>query len=1020
MKFCLKIICLTLVGALCWPAMSEAGSVGKISGTVRDARGEPLPGANVVVQGTRRGATTDSEGYFLILAIEPGEYQMEATMVGYAPRVNNAVVVRADFTTTIDFQLEETTLQAAEMLVVAERPPVEPDRTTSRYIIDVVDINRVPLARTAEDLIELSPGVSLDGNLRIRGSGVVGSGGQRLNETFVEVDGIKLVNNDGFSTPNFMGVNKSALQEVQVVVGGMDAEYGNAQGGVISLITRESRDKFGGLGEYRLTLPGKKHWGSNVYESAIHEGQADFNDPTFASEIDSRTNQPAHQQTDYTGVWGHFREGSFSGPISEDAGFFLSLTNSRQAPLYPDIDNGEPFNIQFSGNATYRLGNNTKVKVGSVYGYYKGYNFARVFSDGTGGTSAIPEGSARSLQNATEGKNIFVPGGFAGVGEGNETENVLYAVLTHTISSKTFYELRISHQRSAVDTSGIPATTEAIRRSSAGFYLPRDVHSFDYYRRNRWLLKGDLTSQITRGHLVKGGFELTRFSIYQHEEGFPDPQIRQIRLVGKGDPILGMEPFTPLQYALYLQDKMEFEGLVVNAGVRFDAVDPGEAWGYAGEKILWHHYSSLTRWRNVPLEDSPLNTAWSTRLGISHPITARASIRFFTGTFHQFNDMQWFYTRFFRSSVPDKDLNGNGVIDQHEIYNSLAHSLAGKFGSVSTDPVRTTSFEVGVDWNFAGDYIASVTAFYKDQEGQIDGQSAHMEDPAYGSVSTYASGITNKSFLTSRGFEISFKKMFTRMTSFNLSYNLQWVKSFEGGKRAAKWFYVPDATWVNSDKFFSGIEVESNGQEMPIVPDAAARAAFAEKADQIMQKWIDQVGSISTGRIFEPPTEIEPGLWLFSNTSYGIPTLRGGIDRRNYATAQFLFSAPPDFHFSPLAGFRVTMIYRVQSGTPWWYAPPEGGQVRRNAPISTVTDMNFEKEFQFGTSTTATGFLEIRNIWNQKDDMTTGFNSVQYGLTLPSPTDKVYQTHGDTDELTRYNRGLGLPRSIVFGARLKF
>ena len=157
MKFCLKIICLTLVGALCWPAMSEAGSVGKISGTVRDARGEPLPGANVVVQGTRRGATTDSEGYFLILAIEPGEYQMEATMVGYAPRVNNAVVVRADFTTTIDFQLEETTLQAAEMLVVAERPPVEPDRTTSRYIIDVVDINRVPLARTAEDLIELSP-----------------------------------------------------------------------------------------------------------------------------------------------------------------------------------------------------------------------------------------------------------------------------------------------------------------------------------------------------------------------------------------------------------------------------------------------------------------------------------------------------------------------------------------------------------------------------------------------------------------------------------------------------------------------------------------------------------------------------------------------------------------------------------------------------------------------------------------------------------------------------------------------
>ena len=253
MKYLYYLVCLLLIGVLVAfsPADVSAGIVGKLNGVVADASGMPLPGANVVIQGTHRGATTDAEGYFLILSVEPGRYKLEASMVGYTAATKQDVAVRADFTTTVDFNLAEAALQAEELVVIAERPPVEPDRTFSRYVVDAEDIENVPLARTLDEVIALQPGVSLDGNLRIRGSNNASMAGS--NDTFVEIDGVRLVNNDGFVAPNWMGINKSALQEVQVVTGGMEAEYGNAQAGVISLVTKEGGTPIRALGNIAWT-----------------------------------------------------------------------------------------------------------------------------------------------------------------------------------------------------------------------------------------------------------------------------------------------------------------------------------------------------------------------------------------------------------------------------------------------------------------------------------------------------------------------------------------------------------------------------------------------------------------------------------------------------------------------------------------------------------------------------------------------------------------------------------------------
>ena len=1007
MRYKLRLACVLLALFGFWPAEGMAGTVGKINGTVKDASGEPLPGANVLIKGTQRGATADAEGYFLILSVDPGAYELEASLVGYNAELLQNIAVRADLTTTVEFRLQEAAVELGELVVVAERPPVEVDKTVTRYVVGIEDIENVPLARSTAEVIMLQPGVSLDGNLRIRASRVGGRRGN--NEVMVEIDGIRLANNDGLDNVTMSQVNsvaRSAIQEVSVYNGGMNAEYGNAQGGVISLVSRENKDRYSGLGEYRLTLPGRKHWGSNVYDSPLLEGRADY------SGIHSG------KRTNYDEKLGHLFEANISGPITPNIGFFTSGTTSRRAPVYPNPTDSEPKNFNSSGNITYRPSGNIKFKAGGTWVYRD------IFHDGgrdinTGfETSDTPAGGIRGIGQT--GNNLFLSSN--GAGKNSRTDQVVYGVFTHTLSSKTFYDIRISYQRTAQDTSDVPAATEDVTRDAQGFFVDRNIHAFQYARRNRVLLKADLSSQLHKGHFAKAGFEIIRYDIYQHEEIFETSRNREIRLVGKGDPIIGMEGFNPITYAAYIQDKMEFEGLVVNLGFRADLLDPGDSFGRAMDHPLWFHYNSLTRWRNVPIEDSPTQKAFSPRIGISHPITDRSFIRFFTGQFHQFFDMQNLYTRLFSASGADRDVDGDGVIEQNEIMNALTYPLAADFGNVNVKPEKTTQFEVGFEWNFAGPYVIALTSFYKDQEGRQGDSDNYVHDPFRGKNSAYDHGQWNRRFSTSRGFELSFSKKFKDMIAFNVAYNLNWAKSHSGGRRAQDWTYVATGEFVKSDLYFAGVTFDNTGQEFPRTPDAAERASLAALADDIARgykKLADNKVPKFSG-FWEQPVVIVPGLYAFNVGSYSIPSLDGGLDRRNFASIQLLFSSPPDYHIVPLAGLRATLIWQMQTGSPWNYSPPIGPAQRRNRPVTTVADVSAEKDFNIGETALATAFVEVRNFFGQRDDLSTGFRTIQYGLLLPPPGDGKFDQFGDIAELTRYNDGLGRPRSIVLGARFKF
>mgnify|MGYP003312581671 CR=1 FL=1 len=78
------IVCTILVGALFAfvPVDVLASTYGKVTGSIQDENGNPLPGANIVIEGTERGGTSDADGGFLIIGVPPGEHDVQASMVG--------------------------------------------------------------------------------------------------------------------------------------------------------------------------------------------------------------------------------------------------------------------------------------------------------------------------------------------------------------------------------------------------------------------------------------------------------------------------------------------------------------------------------------------------------------------------------------------------------------------------------------------------------------------------------------------------------------------------------------------------------------------------------------------------------------------------------------------------------------------------------------------------------------------------------------------------------------------------
>ena len=212
---------------------------GKIAGRVTDnATGDPLIGVNVSINGTTQGTSTDIDGNYIILNVRPGEYELKFSYIGFSTQVVAGIQVATGQTTRYDLSLREEVLEGEEIVIQAERPMVQKDLTSSSKTVNAAEIEALPVEGFFGVLITQA-GVNQGpgGEIHIRGG--------RSNEISYLVDGMSVGNpfeTNGLATT----VAADAIQEMTVISGAFNAEYGKAMSGIVNLVTKEGNEKMEG------------------------------------------------------------------------------------------------------------------------------------------------------------------------------------------------------------------------------------------------------------------------------------------------------------------------------------------------------------------------------------------------------------------------------------------------------------------------------------------------------------------------------------------------------------------------------------------------------------------------------------------------------------------------------------------------------------------------------------------------------------------------------------------------------
>ncbi len=294
----MRTLLLSLLASLAFPLLASA-QYGKIAGTVTDRdTGEPLPGAAVVIEGTARGAAADVRGEYVILNVAPGTYTLRARFVGYGDQLIEGVEVSTGFTALIDFQLGAG-VELSEVIVQAERL-IRQDETSTTVVLTGEDIQALPVQGFQETLTLAAGVVDDGGSLHFRGG--------RSTEVAYIVDGV-LVRDPMDGTVGGFDLARQAVNELQVLSGGFNAEYGEAMSGVVVVNTPTG--------------------GSDL------RGSLRFQTDGYSMEGLGKGGPTVGEQRPFSNDWGtRIAEVGLSGPILKDKLTFFITADRRDTDTY--------------------------------------------------------------------------------------------------------------------------------------------------------------------------------------------------------------------------------------------------------------------------------------------------------------------------------------------------------------------------------------------------------------------------------------------------------------------------------------------------------------------------------------------------------------------------------------------------------------------------------------------------------------------------------------------------------------
>ncbi len=763
--FLLAVLCFLLVDIQVNAGMPLLGTTGKVTGQITDATtGEPLPFVNVIIMGTNMGAATDLDGFYSILNVPPGTYEVKASAVGYNSSTFTNVRVNIDLTTNLDFALRDVSVElGGEIIVTAERPMVQKDLTASTAIVGNELISELPITEIS-DVLQLQAGVvvSNDGQLHVRGG--------RKGQVAYQIDGVPVT--DSYDGSTVVDVNSSAVQELQMISGAFNAEYGQALSGVVNLVTKDGNNDFhGSLQMY-----------SGDYASAKDEIFWNIKDidPLAIKNI----------------------EGSLSGPIIRDKLFFFInaryyenegyLYGRRAYNLY-DYAFEDP-NSGGSEFIIYQTGDNAFVPMNPN---------ERIFGQGKLSYVIMP-GLRVSYNYIYENQNYRDYRQESRLTPDNNYDRFRKALsnilaINHAVSTKSFYTLNLSyyfkdyrHWLFEDIYTGIPETPTYYIDNA---FIQRPPYSFEVggtqtqrFIRNTgtFVAKLDWSTQFTKEINIQFGGDFKRNTIYFHDYNvvtaytetgqYPYPYNVNIPPISSLDNDQYLK--NPVEAAGYVQAKFEAYDMIFNIGLRFDYFEPdgqilndptdpniynplkpdnqfndlngnGEYNPEAGETV-----KSVDDRMEYWYSDAKAKTQISPRIGIAFPISEQGVIHFSYGHFFQLPRYEFLYTN------PEYELDvGTGNV--------------GLFGNADLRPQKTVKGEIGLQQQLGEDMVVDATVFFEDFRDLTGTQNEEIV--VFGGSRTY-SKYANTDFGYSKGFIVSFSKRFMGGLATNIDYTYSVTK----------------------------------------------------------------------------------------------------------------------------------------------------------------------------------------------------------------------------------------------------
>jgi len=773
-------------GLIFLPLLSWAAN-GKLSGVVKDAKtGEPLIGANVIIEGVwhqskvvpldvPRGAAADVEGFYYILNVPPETYSVKASMMGYETKQITGVRVELDRTITLDFSLQAVALQGQTVTVTAAKEVVQLDVSSSQIILGKEESSNMPV-NDVQELMNLSPGVSVssyDNKINVRGGG--------SDQVMAYLDGFSLKDNV-FNVP-FLSYNRTSIEEISIQTGGFLAEYGDLRSGIINVTTTEGGSRYNVLFDGRYRAPGYKYdgpkmftedkywimYGSDVSYDSLKLAQM-FPLPAdkFAGWIkyseknltdkDSTNDMSPNQNRE---LWRWQHRGKEHGDLPD---YTVDATLSGPMP-----GKGVPFLGSVLGNTSFMFSHR------NTFTAYEPPAIRDHFGEGNSmlkltyhpspairitALGMVNDESGTGVTASERGDDAYVmrAGGGGGYGDTyyplGDIRTTNWGVnFVHTLSPKTFYELRVSRmERDYNFTLPDARDTTKVKTIGSEFYdLEKDTLKvkgyWDYltghyvtkdttfYQGDRlwfparsydeapygwsvpgravydqtgkvnlnastgetdfssgWSLtvRGDLTSQVNKYHLIKSGFYYNPTKIHRDWHQIRTPvEDRAIRYTER-----------PRYGGVYFQDRVEIKGLIGNFGIRGEYFDANSN-SYDPENPFDEYWISPDVWTNLDsMVTQPAKKFFriSPRLGISHPMTASSKIYFNYG--HAYN-------------APNNTYR-YGFLPHPRIDSPIEWR-----GNPDLKPQKTVQYELGYEQVLLSDFLIHTSIYYKDVTDEL-------------------------------------------------------------------------------------------------------------------------------------------------------------------------------------------------------------------------------------------------------------------------------------------------------------